>query len=393
MVSRDENLKITQPPVYRPDERKAEKPKRTTRQVSIDIGSGTLPPPSETPARKRTLRSASPTKMAPPDPSVESSSDKEPSKKTRKIANPKTRRTPAKSASVEPTDDSSSVTSSKRISSRKTSNNKHSFETPQVIPEEEDPISEEEDVANAHPTTEISPESSPVNTKQKQSKSQPKLQPTNKESSSTKDKKATSPVKDRKVSSSTTKPTTNNKNSDNDVNKNKSSALSSPENNNVKPETPARQKHAKLPSDAQAYLDSAKKALDDARGLLGARNKRKAEEMANGSPFSKDRKQGMKRKVRDFDDDEDDEEEDDGRNENVEKVKGRPVKRIRLEQVIVEERKERIRQRATVGILGGLVVGYVSPLLFNFPCFSDTDSTSGYRAIVPALVGTFFSSF
>ncbi|PNS18315.1 Start control protein cdc10 [Sphaceloma murrayae] len=115
---------------------------------------------------------------------------------------------------------------------------------------------------------------------------------------------------------------------------------------NVKIETPAKHANLKIPDDAQAYLDSAKKAIDEANRLTASRN---------------ETVRSRKRKAVEISRDEDEEEaaaenSKDAQAGAVEEEETAPLaKRVKITPV--EERRDRIKKRATIGIGVGLAVG------------------------------------
>ncbi|PSK59364.1 hypothetical protein B9Z65_3688 [Elsinoe australis] len=123
---------------------------------------------------------------------------------------------------------------------------------------------------------------------------------------------------------------------------------------NVKVETPAKHPNLKLPDDAQAYLDSAKKAIDEANKLTASR---------------KETVRGRKRKAVEITRDEDEDEEDvraessKDATANADHEEGPAAKRVKITPI--EVRRERIKKRATVGIGVGLAVGALAPMLFS----------------------------
>ncbi|KAF2227002.1 hypothetical protein BDZ85DRAFT_278913 [Elsinoe ampelina] len=118
----------------------------------------------------------------------------------------------------------------------------------------------------------------------------------------------------------------------------------------VKVETPAKRASVKMPGDAQAYLDSARKAIDEANKLTETR---------------KETVRGRKRKAVDITRDEEGEILDIGHRDVIdtkagaEEDGGRATKKIKITPV--EVRRERIKKRATVGIGVGLAVGALVP--------------------------------
>lgn len=114
----------------------------------------------------------------------------------------------------------------------------------------------------------------------------------------------------------------------------------------VEVETPARHPKLGLPEDAQTYLDSAKKALQEARSL---------KEAHQGAVSAR----GRKRKAADVSRDDDGElssSEPTRKEAETTAEEDLPVaKRRRMQEI--ELRKERIKRRAAVGIVAGLAVG------------------------------------
>lgn len=100
-------------------------------------------------------------------------------------------------------------------------------------------------------------------------------------------------------------------------------------------ETPANRPELALPSDAQAYLDQAKAAINEANKLTAGRSA------------------GRKRKAAMIEEDEDEELLDE------DKLDVQPATK-RVKTTELELRKEKIKRRATLGIAAGLAIGYVS---------------------------------
>ena len=128
---------------------------------------------------------------------------------------------------------------------------------------------------------------------------------------------------------------------------------------NVHIEMPKGSAQLPMPESPEEMIKTAKKMVDEAKKLDGA----------NGSSSSK-------RKAEELDEDDDDEQGD---------GELQPAKRARLAEQKLK--RERVRNRALVGVAATLAIGYVSHhTFFTYPRFYGS-LTCGCRAIIPYFTG------